>query len=69
VTTLQLTVKLSILCVAAFDAGDHKEASRLMRERDALYLELDWFDARVFRAWPNMTKAQLDALLATGSPS
>jgi hypothetical protein len=69
VTTLQLTVKLSMLCVAACDAGDYTEARRLMRERDAIARELDADEQRVFGAWPEMTKAQLDALLATGAPS
>ena len=68
-TKLQLTVKLSMLCVAACEAGDHRESSRLMKERDALYLQLDWYEASVFRSWPEMTKEQLDALLATEEPS
>ena len=39
-TQLQLVIRLSINCVAAFDADDWPEARRLMRVRDEEYLHL-----------------------------
>ncbi len=70
-TQLQLVIRLSINCVAACDAGDHKEASRLMRIRDEEYKQLGPLDAQVFRDWAfyRLTDAEEKSLLATGAPS
>lgn len=69
VTQLQLVIRLSINCVAALDAGDRAEFSRLMRLRDAEYINLDPFDAMIFRRWPEMSKEHLEAVLACDEAS
>lgn len=65
-TTLQRVITMSARCVAAVDAEDYHAVSRLMRERDWLYLELDTSDALTFRAWANdrLTDDEIAALLA-----
>jgi hypothetical protein len=66
VSDLQRAITLSARCVAACDAKDWTEASRIMRVRDALLLTLAADDQQTFRDWAfgRMTEGEVAAVLA-----
>lgn len=64
---LRRCILLSLACVVAFDADDYKNARRLMKERDALYLKLSACDAFVFGEWAfHRMPPEIETLLLVG---